>query len=66
MVPRVTHVHMEPEINQLHIHLATGNQLTAYQSIGTNNKIDNLNHLDNGILVDSYVSSCLLNIERGK
>ena len=66
MVPCVTHVHVEPEINQLHIRLGTGNQFTAYQSIGTHNKIDDLNHQDNGILVASYFSSCLLNIERGK
>ena len=48
---------MEPAINQLHIFLATGNQSTAYQSIGTYNKIDNINHQDNFILADSYFSS---------
>ena len=56
LVPPVTHVHVEPEINQLHILLATGNQSTAYQPIGTYNKIDDLNHQDNDILVASYFS----------
>ena len=66
LVPRVTNVHVELAINQLHIRPATGNQLTAYHSIGTHNKIDNLNHQDNGILVASYFSSSILHIERGK
>ena len=43
-----------------------GNQSTDYQSIGTHNKIDDLNHQDNFILGDSYFSSCILKIERGK
>ena len=51
---------MEPAINQLHIRLGTGNQFTAYQSIGTHNKIDDLKHQDNGILAYSYFSSRLL------
>ena len=66
MVLCVTHVHVEPAINQLHIRLGTGNQFTDYQSIGTHNKIDDLKHQDNGLLAYSYFRSRLLNIERGK
>ena len=50
-------MHVEQAINQLHISLATGNQSTSYQSIWTHNKIDDLNHQDNGILVASYFSN---------
>ena len=57
MVPRVTHEHVEPEINELHICLATGNQSTAYQSIGTHNKIDDLKHQGNGLLAYYYFST---------
>ena len=60
LVQRVSHVHVELAINQLHIRLATGNHSTAYQLIGTHNKIVDLNHQDNGILVASYFSSFVL------